>query len=273
MRKPRKRGKPIDRARFADWTTRFAGFDPNVSRRRITRWIFQFGASHRDIAARLLDAVEYYRNDQLSEAFRFCLKALPGWARSSARRAGRWRFVAFSRHAGESGDSMLHQFRRANELHSNAFDELFVTKADLIREDLGPDDTVVYVDDFVGTGNQATESWVAEFEELTPRQPDRYLVLAAATDSAISRIEKASPLRVISSRRLRASDNLFSDACRTFSDNEKRAILRYCSRADDKYPRGYGDCGLLVVFAHGCPNNSIPILHSGGGSFSGLFPR
>jgi hypothetical protein len=44
-------------------------------------------------------------------------------------------------------------------------------------------------------------------------------------------------------------------------------------------PLGFGNQGLLIVFPDTCPNNTLPILHSDGGSATGgakwvpLFPR
>ena len=55
--------------------------------------------------------------------------------------------------------------------------------------------------------------------------------------------------------------------------SEKDALLEYCKRADRKYPRGYGDCGFVLVLAHKTPNNSIPVLHANNVRWKGLFPR
>jgi len=38
-------------------------------------------------------------------------------------------------------------------------------------------------------------------------------------------------------------------------------------------PMGFGDCGLVVVFQHRPPNNTIPILHEDHSKWTGLFPR
>ena len=75
---------------------------------------------------------------------------------------------------------------------------------------------------------------------------------------------------------LTEADEIFSTKCRHFSRREKHTILRYCRRADSASPRGFGDCGFVVVFAHNCPNNTIPILHArdpGGRRWEGLFRR
>jgi len=273
VRTPRKRGAPIDVQRMADWVESFPGYRTTISRTRVEAWLGQFDQSDKDVAARVLDAVEFYGPERLADAFRSILGALPGWHRNAARRTGRWRFVPFTLRPGESGDTMLHVFRIANNLSSSAFDELFAYKHELLRQRLVAEDTVVLVDDFAGTGDQAAAAWHESLGELLPGRPRVFLLLVAAVQAAVTRIASETPLRVQPFRRLRAGDNVFGPECAHFSGAEKRAILSYCRRADATRPRGYGDCGLLIVMAHGCPNNSIPILHSRSQRFRGLFPR
>jgi len=273
VRKPALPGRPINADRFAVWLEQFAGYRSHISKIRLTQWLDQFDANDRDLAARLLDAVDFFREDHLASAYRAILDAIPGWSRSAAERSGRWRFVGFSRRAGESGDRMLHTFRVANGLGASRYDELFIHKADLLREELEPDDTVVFVDDFAGTGNQAINAWNESLGELLPGQPRAFLVLVAARDQAIDRINKDTSLTVRAHRRLRPRDDLFATGCSWFSTSDKARVLHYCRRADIENPRGYGSCGLLIVFAHRCPNNSLPILHAPTAAFRGLFPR
>ena len=273
MRRPAARGTPVDDGRFAGWLERFAGYRVQATRARIEQWLARFDAGDRDLSARILDAVEFFRLDQQSDAFRAILGALPGWSRNAARRQGRWRFVAFGIHSGESGDAMLAAFRVANGLDGARFNELFIHKADLLRENLEPKDTVVFVDDFAGTGNQVTEAWSESLRELLPGGPRTFLVLVVAVEDARQRIGRETPLVVRAFRYLRAQDNLFAHECNHFSRPEKNTALNYCQRADALNPRGYGECGLLLVFSHRCPNNSLPILHARGRRFEGLFPR
>lgn len=273
MKQPKARGTLVDAARIDGWLESFAGYRVLVSRARINRWLDQFENPHRDIAARVLDAVEFFREDQLSNAYRAVFGRLPGWSKKVADRKGRWRFVAFSTHAGESGDRMLHTFRTATGLTAKPYDELFIHRSDLLREQLTADDTVVFVDDFAGTGNQAVTAWNESLSELLPGRPRIFLALVVAIDTAITQIAEHTPLAVRAFRRFRARDNFFAAECSHFSAIEKASALQYCTVADGTNPRGYGDCGALLVFAHRCPNNSLPILHSPNPAFRGLFPR
>lgn len=273
MRTPADRGTPVDDQRLERWLERFAGYREQVTRDRIGRWLTQFAAGDRDLGARILDALEFFRLDQQSQAFSSVLGALPGWSRNAARRHGRWRFVAFGIQSGESGDAMLAAFRRANGLSRADFNELFIHKADLLSANLGPKDTVVFVDDFTGTGDQVIKAWTESLGELLPGGPRAFLVLVVAVEAAARRIARETPLAVRAFRYLRARDNLFANECGHFSRPEKGTILTYCQRADRSNPRGYGECGVLLVFSHRCPNNSLPILHARRRHFWGLFPR
>lgn len=273
MRKPKGRGRPIDSRRVAQWVGRFPGYRQEVTADRIRNWIAQFEVGDRDTAARVLDCVSYVSDEVVENAFRKTLGKLDGWNGNKTERKGKWRFVAFSKAAGESGDAMLHRWRAATGMGGKKYDGLYIHKSDLLKENLGPGDTVVFLDDFAGTGTQACDGWQGIMEELLPGEPRIYLILVAITQVAHRRISHETPMRVVSQIRLREGDNIFSASCRHFTPREKSTLLRYCSRANGRRPKGWGDCGLVIVLAHKTPNNSIPILHVKHAHWVGLFPR
>lgn len=272
MRTPKTRNKPVDDQRISRWLGRFDGYRITVTAERIKEFIGGFQRKDIDLGARILDAVTFYRSEDLEEAIRKAVDRLPGWNRDTSQRLGEWRFVAFSVSEGESGHTMLHKARTALGLTGKQHNSLFVHKSDLLRARLGPDDSVVFIDDFAGTGQQACEAWPA-LAELLPGGPKPYLVVVAAGDQALRRIAQETGLRVYTHHKLSASDNIFSDTCRHFTGAEKDDLLAYCKRADRKNPRGYGACGFVIVLAHKTPNNSLPILHASHEHWKGLFPR
>jgi len=272
-RAPKARGVAVDAARMDGWVERFAGYREHVSKARIQKWLSQFENHHKDAAARVLDVVEFFREDHLASAFRSVFGKLSGWSKKSSDRRGQWRFVGFGSHAGESGDRMLNTFRRANGLASARYSNLFIHPSQLLEQNLTAEDTVVFVDDFTGTGNQAVTAWNESLSELLPARPRVFLVLAAAASDAVKEITEKTPMKVEYFRRLRGTDNFFASGFTHFTTVEKASILSYCQRADNVNPKGYCTCGLLLVFSHRCPNNSIPILHSTNPAFRGLFPR
>ncbi len=273
MKRPQNRGAPIDLQRYRKWGSEFASFRRQVPEGRVRDWINKFDGKHHDIIARILDCVDFITHEQMAEAFRRVLSGLEGWNKNEKQRQGEWRFVAYSGSSGESGDQMLTKFRHANNMNGAPYNKLFIHRSDIVRAGLGGDDTVVLVDDFVGTGDQACDYWDTVYGELVAEVGRIYLVVPAGTANAIARINDETGLEAISHFDLKDTDNIFNTKCKTFSANEKQVILDYCKAVDDKHPKGHGDCGLLVVFSHTIPNNSIPILGKRKNGWEPLFSR
>ena len=273
MNKPRDRGAKIDAKRFARWLSQFSGYRTPVTNALIEFWLKQFAPKHRDLAARVLDSILFITHQHIHTCFRDLLDALDGWNKAASKRKGRWFFVPFSGSVGESGDSMVHAFRMATSMTKKQYNNYFIHRSDLVMEKPGPEDTVVLLDDFSGTGNQACESWQDVFAELLTSGPRIILMLVAATTDALKRIADETQMEPICATTLRSRDNIFHSDCAHFSGAEKEILLGYCKRANSREPKGYGDAGLVLVFAHQCPNNAIPVLHANHGGWQGLFPR
>ncbi len=187
--------------------------------------------------------------------------------------------------AGESGDNMLYHFRIANGLDAKSLNGLFVSRSDLFRQTLlpntdpqklGQDDVVVLLDDFSGTGTQACTAWndpQTSFGALLAGVGKVYLIVVAASKAAKKRISEETTMCLMPAYELGESDNVFSEHCRHFTQADRVKLLRYGEIANKKQPKGFGDCGFVVVFQHRTPNNSIPILHSDHSRWTGLFPR
>jgi hypothetical protein len=285
MRAPLAPGTAIDARRYKRWIDLFGSYRDAVTRVTIESWLGQFEDKDRDLAARVLDVVEYFGLSQIYGAFRQTLAALPGWHREPAKRKGSWRFAAMSGSAGESGDAMLHHFRVANSLDSKGFDELFVERSVLFRQTMlseedpkrmGAGDVVVLLDDFSGTGDQICGAWndpETSFGALLAGVGKVYLVLIAASADARRRIANETSLVPVLAHELRQSDNIFSDHCPHFAAADRARLLHYGRVADKRNPKGRGECGLVIVFQHRPPNNSIPVLHRTHSRWTGLFPR
>lgn len=287
MKRPSAPGTPIDAKRYKRWTDRFGSYREGVINVTIESWLDQFANLDRDLAARVLDSVDFYGQSRIHAAYRQALATLAhrGWHEKPSRRIGNWRFAAMSRSAGESGDAMLYQFRIANGLDGKRFNELFVSLSDLFRQPMLPegdpqrlaaDDVVVLLDDFSGTGKQVCDAWndpVTSFGPLLAGVGKVYLVLVAASRAARRRISSETSISPMPAHELRESDNVFSDECEHFTKKDRARLLHYGKIAGSSNPRGFGDCGFVIVFQHRPPNNSIPILWADHTEWTGLFPR
>ena len=92
MRKPLAEGSPIDTKRYRRWINRFGSYRDPVTRPMIEDWLSQFKKTDTDLAARILDSVEYFGNSQIWAAYREALDSLQGWSRRSAERKSRCGF-------------------------------------------------------------------------------------------------------------------------------------------------------------------------------------
>jgi hypothetical protein len=273
MKKPMDRGVDIGANRIAYWVSQFSGYRYPVTNGMIEQWLGQFSPDDRDLAARVLDAVHFIDHKHTHTCYRQLLESLDGWSKTKSKRRGKWFFVPFSGSVGESGDSMVHTLRMATSMGKREFNELFIHRSELVAKNPGPDDTVVLVDDFSGTGKQACDSWEEIFGELLTGGPRVVLMLIAATKDAVDRIISETEMEPIRGTTLFTKDDIFHSDCIHFTEDEKKALLKYCMRANAKEPKGFGDSGLLLVLAHRCPNNTIPVLHATHPRWYGLFPR
>jgi hypothetical protein len=80
-------------------------------------------------------------------------------------------------------------------------------------------------------------------------------------------------MELISHRHLTLGDSVPDSQCKHFSAAEKSRILHYCKRASPDRPLGFGECGLVIVLSHQCPNNSLALLHATSRTWEPLFPR
>jgi hypothetical protein len=273
MNRPLDRGSAIEVSRYKRWLAHFAAYRNPVTQPLIELWLGQFSTTDQDLAARVLDSVLFLDHSHIHACFRQRLASLPGWHVDPSRRKGQWFFVPFSGSVGESGDSMVHAFRMATAMTKRTFNPLFIHRSELVAKKPSAGDTVVLLDDFSGSGKQADDSWNDLFAELLAGGPRVVLMLIAATSVALDRIAKKTDMEPLCGTALQSTDNIFSPTCPHFTTAEKLTLLKYGQQADRSNPKGFGDCGLVVVLAHRCPNNSIPILHANHEKWQGLFPR
>jgi hypothetical protein len=133
--------------------------------------------------------------------------------------------------------------------------------------------TVILVDDFCGTGSQFAD-FVAltKFDAFMQSRPQCrvvYLTAAAHTDGLAKIAENYPQIQVLPAETLSAAQDFFlGDALKRFNGAIDRAELRssYDQIAVEAGlggssvgPLGYEKQALTYAFAHGTPNNSLPI--------------
>ena len=198
----------------------------------------------------------------------------------------RTRFVALGG-PSESGTHILYQFRQENNLPTNSFPSL----AELVT---GPLDNLttkwarpevkrlIFIDDFLGTGQQVTDSATETVPQLRNAASNSgidlevwYLTLIATQDGLES-VEATSIFQCVRSLSvLDGTYRVFDDKSQCFSGPPGYIDKSKCEEIMDYYgnriypeePLGYGNCQLLLGFRHNVPDNTLPIIW-----FQGSFP-
>jgi hypothetical protein len=180
----------------------------------------------------------------------------------------------------ESGTHLLYYFRQVNRLEKS----YFVTETELIdrrfddpeaKLSSGDIERLVFIDDFCGSGTQATaysKKMLEVLREVASRSGKElhvsYLVLVA-NKSGIEAVRANTSFDVVdavfelddSYRCLEAGARQFSDPPNGIEQGHARGLAqRFGERLWKQHPRGYKDGQLLLGFHHNVPDNSLPIL-------------
>jgi hypothetical protein len=133
---------------------------------------------------------------------------------------------------------------------------------------------IAIVTDFIGSGDRIRAMLEAFRYVATLRSWRSYKLIefcVAAYSGTTDGIAAVRSHRLNPDVRVYAGCPTISSA---FSGQRKLAIERLCRDypRDHRQPLGYDDNGALIAFAHGCPNNAPPILHSRASGWTPLFP-
>lgn len=120
---------------------------------------------------------------------------------------------------------------------------------------------MILLDDFSGTGERFSGWWETVESLILPWGLPLIIGLLVLNYKAKNTLEFL-PADLICIDFFDLGDNVFLDDSNIFSQEEKRLLERFCrkTRCPQNLLKGWNECGLLLAFRHGCPNNSLPIL-------------
>ncbi|MGR3316890.1 MAG: NACHT domain-containing protein [Candidatus Anammoxibacter sp.] len=132
--------------------------------------------------------------------------------------------------------------------------------------DLSNVEALVFIDDIIGSGNQATKFFN---ENLSDLKIDKYYITLFAFEEGLKRVrEDAGFTKVIPAKTISDEYKAFSPQSHYFTDPDikerlKRICMKYGERLYLAHPLGYDDSQSLFVFPHNVPNNTLPIIWAG----------
>lgn len=238
-----------------------------IRRPRVIRWLKQFGDKEIHLAIKVLKNIRYFGASNLMSMSRQIVemvnKQFPHIKGSSI-------FYVPVGGAGTGAQIIARHLKNNSDIpNANIVDLLGIYRESKIRKI----DVIIFLEDFSGTGNTIRDWWNTNAPIILPIGAIVIFGILVLNITARSTLEKE--ITTIAIQYLEEKDNILSDKSKYFGEAEKKVLVSFCEKTlcSTKYIRGYGDCGLLVAFQHGCPNNSLPILWHESYSWEALFRR
>jgi len=247
---------------------KFKGF-PEVNETKIECWLENFDDSHKTLAIKVLENIAYFDPSRIFQASNDLLIQIKILKNQDLSKV----YFCFFGAPQKSGYAIINMFAVANNLSGNNNTHKFKLLSELpqlISEE--GEVTIIFLDDFVGTGNQAV-NFFKEVQHLIPQNAEVFLGVIAAFEKGMTNIRENTDMKVICHKRLNKENMLFSNINTTFNDEEKTILKDYCKKTGLSNPEGYGNCEALVVFPYRTPNDSVSIIGAQNDKWNGLFPR
>jgi hypothetical protein len=257
---------------------------------KVRDWINQFNSlKERRIAFSLLKEISFiddkFIRNKISQFGEELSKGLT-W-KKSGRKKDHICIVSHDEPA-KSSSRLSRPFAEENNIYvSNSIN------MDDIPEKIGPNENVqalVMVDDIIATGetaSSAVQEIVSRYSREIKKSNVEKFVFASvvSTESGYKKLDKELDKLNIESQILRGPivENVIPKVVQRVSkydiehDEVDTCIRKYCRRLTERTSSidtlGFGGLGLGVVFEHGCPNNSLPILWMDQPDWDPLFER
>lgn len=255
---------------------RFGSYQPqSVDREKLRLWLRQFEPTDYDLILRVLENVEFYDLAWQQNLLRALHRAVRTEANNDGfRKLENLVFVPIGETA-ESGHEIITRYRNVNRINNtNARLAQVLELPELLYQASkdGKNLALIFLDDFIGTGKNVSDYWKNVLSQyIYPTQP-MYVGTLVACSVGLRKVEEETPLRVIPVHIVQPR-HLLNDTDR-FTPAEKYRIRAYCDRVGNP-PLGIGDLGVMVAFAHGCPNNTLSIIRGSKRQdhWRGILPR
>jgi len=254
---------------------RFRGYAPQlVTMARVWEWLSHFAPEDRSAVRSLLRHVSYFSESEIRRS----LVALNDGLLDRLAKAGVPTHSTIYVQIGEAGSSspvMLNMLRDAAHLERRGC--IFLDSKDILTlqkttNKLG-EGAIVYVDDFVGTGNQSCEARdfvsqyiVGDFTE--------FMLVPCVCPEGMKRLEERGVETLTSKVHGVAERPLHADAA--FWPEEYRSkLVSLCAQVEPKVRLGYDQLATMVVIYRNAPNTVPSVFRGNIGQdrYSGLFPR
>lgn len=261
----------------------------SITEDQVRSWLGQFGDNFKQRSMfHLLQSLKFYGGDEIRAKMRLANGIVNrGKVRQieSGKRKRDDIFVSYIDGPGKSGARYAKIYADENGIYADNVIEKSLIEKHMLSIDKNV--SLVFVDDFVGTGKSTSEY----MKELSPtlwkinqinRVSIHFIALCGFKDGILE-ID-----RTIEKLNINVKTNcidIITDEDKCFSENSKffklpsdrikaREIAYEIGLGLEKNaPLGFGNCESAVIFEDSCPNNNLPILWSRHKTWTPLFKR
>ena len=242
-----------------------------VNLNKMEKWSDQFGQQNQQLVLKILSNIDYYSGPTIRQMVEKLIELVCTHLQLSDRK--KILFVPIGE-PYEGSAVIARALRGSRGIHPKQIKH----QADLANP---PKKTtvraIVLLDVFSGTGNQLLDWWENNETLLLPwahKSIKLILGILAVNEKAV-KVLKTIPAAILRASYLGVQYNVLSGRSKAFSASEKKLLKEFCAETNcpSEYLYGKGECGLLVAFKHGCPNNSLPILWCESQQWKRLFLR
>lgn len=174
---------------------------------------------------------------------------------------------------GKSGAEMLRIFASTNGI----IDKSVMASKDIkgyLDKNSNMNFIIIFVDDFIGTGDSATDNFNKFFNEFPQNYFDKhslYYCVICADSQGIEKLNSKfnSFRKILSYKILSEEDKAFSEQSRIFLNTQdrveaERVFKLIGEQLEKRHPLGYKNMQALTVFWDNAPNDTLPALIKSG---------
>jgi len=274
-----------------------------ITDNHVRTWLNQFEDNKKQrLMFKILQNLKFYTSlnvrAKLKEAHDIVKRGLMWKIKGRQRKRGDI-LISYLDQPGKSGAFITTIYRDENSIYyENVIEKSRITKELVKKSKKESPLALVFIDDFIGTGNSACNYFkqiVEEHGKILKRllqEPSEienmpklkiYFIVISGFQEAQAKIEKVLNklgllVEVHVCDPLTDVDKAFNNKCKIFEnanqrEEAKKIAYEYGVKLEKKNPLGYGDCQSTVVFEFNCPNNNLPILWKKSKEFKPIFER
>ena len=247
-------------------------FDGDISDRAITSWLDQFEPEERPIIIKLLEAFRYYSSKRVNGLLRTLHATIQDFLKIPIERI--W-FVPVG-YVAKSGAAVAYFYRKENRIPLTRF----IAASDLVSLNLTNDMAVVFLDDLICSGDQATLFWRTALEPIFSSNLPCPMVFGALVGfgKGIKRLKANTEFKILTSDIISEEDLPLSQNSTIFDSEEERKkaytiLEKYGKLLYPEHPLGYSASQGLLGFFYSTPNNTFPIFWATEGGWHPLLPH